>query len=120
MVLAVSAALSAQAKDHKAGKSGIKGVVLLGPRCPGPIRLDRPCPDAPYKAVLLIKRVSGRKTIAQTECDENGRFRVALPPGRYFIVNLPGPAYPRIHSPEIVVGRNRFTSIEIHADTGMR
>lgn len=112
------------AGNHKpgqhSGKAGIEGTVLLGPGCPGPVRLDRPCPDKMYKGAMVIKRVSDGKTVAQTETDSNGRFRVALPAGRYFIANAPGPKYPSIHSPEIVVHRNRFTKVEIHADTGMR
>lgn len=123
MALACSP-LAADAKSRKSGqgsaKSGIEGTVLLGPACPGPVRLDRPCPDKPYKAALVIKRVPDQKTVAQTESDENGRFHIALPPGRYLISNAPGPKYPSIQSPEVVVHRNRFTTIEIHADTGMR
>jgi hypothetical protein len=105
---------------HHSGASGIEGVVLLSPTCPGPERPDRPCPETPYQGSLVIKRVSGEKEIARTETDKNGRFRVALPPGRYVIVNAPGPVYPRIYSQAIVVRRGRFTIAKIHADTGMR
>lgn len=122
--LALCAISPANVANHKSGqhsgKTGIEGTVLLGPGCPGPVRLDRPCPDQMYKGAMVIKRVSDGKTVAQTETDNNGRFRVTLPPGRYFISNVPGPAYPRIHSSEIVVHRNRFTKVELHADTGMR
>jgi hypothetical protein len=107
---------SAQHSDE----SGIEGIVLLGPACPGPERPDRPCPEVPYNGSLVIKRVSDQQNVAQTDTGENGRFRVSLPPGKYFIVNAPGPAYPRIHSPEIIVRRNRFSTVNIHADTGMR
>lgn len=124
IALALCATSTADAKERKSAqhssKSGIEGTVFLGPGCPGPVRLDRPCPDQMYKGAMVIKRVSDGKTVAQTETDDNGRFRVALPPGRYFISNVPGPAYPRIHSSEIVVHRNRFTKVELHADTGMR
>ena len=124
MALAFSASMwakqNAEKKARNSGASGIKGIVLLSPSCPGPERLDRPCPQSPYKGSLVIRRVSDEKEVAHTETDDNGRFRVTLPPGRYFIVNAPGPVYPRIYSPAIEVRRNRFTSAKIQADTGMR
>jgi hypothetical protein len=100
---------------------GIEGVVFLGPLCGGPVRKDRPCPEAPYKGALVVKRASDQHSVAAVHSDGNGRFHIALPPGKYFIVNDPAAGlYPRIYTEEISVRPHRFTSVEVHADTGMR
>lgn len=101
--------------------SGIEGVVRRSPLCGGPVKKDRPCADEPYKTTLVVKRVSDQRSVAKVESDDNGRFHIALPPGKYVIVNDPAAGlYPRIYTEEIVVSPRRFTSVEVHADTGMR
>ena len=54
-----------------------------------------------------------------TTSDENGKFSVSLPPGKYFIAQT-NPIYSRVHSEPIIVGNGKFTSVKITADNGMR
>jgi len=42
--------------------TGIRGTVLAGPACPGPARLDSPCPDRPV--AMTIEVVSGSDVAA--------------------------------------------------------
>ena len=42
--------------------SGIRGTIVAGPACPGPARVDSPCPDRPV--ALSVEVVQGTTVVA--------------------------------------------------------
>ncbi len=102
-------------------ESGLEGQVLRGPVCPGPERLNSPCPDQPFSATFLALDGQENK-VALFRTDEQGRFRVALPPGRYAIV--PEESAPIMRPggqrKEVTVAEGEFTQVTLVFDTGIR
>jgi hypothetical protein len=99
-----------------AATSGIRGKILAGPACPGPVRIDSPCPDRP---VAMTVEVVGGTTIAATfTTDAAGAFSVNVAPGTYTLRSRSG--LPALRSPIVVVLDAQFTDVELHADTGIR
>lgn len=104
-------------------KSGIKGLILLGPTCPVErIPPDPKCADKPYKTNLITTSIDGTQTSKQFSSDTNGNFSVDLLPGEYSISSLNTVnIYPRCSSQENVkVEKEQYTTITLHCDTGIR
>jgi len=110
------------------GDSGIEGVVLAGPTCPVE-RIDSPCPDRPVSIPIAVYyfRAAQASPLAVVVSDDAGRFRVALPPGRYVLAGAPcapgaGCApLPRLGaSPPVDVRPGGYTEVTLTADTGIR
>ena len=96
--------------------SGIRGTILAGPACPGPARLDSPCPDRPV--AMTVEVVNGTTAVATFTTDAAGTFSVNLGPGTYSVRSKSG--LPTLRSSTVVVVAGQFTEIELHADTGIR
>jgi len=105
---------------HRSKSSGIKGKVVLTGNCPGPQRVGETCPPRPYQGQIAVRRTSDQKIVATTTSDSNGEFSIAVAPGKYFITQAGEAKYPLIHSPEITVAKNKFTTVEVKGDLGMR
>ena len=105
-----------------AGPSGIEGTVLLGPMCPV-LRADSPCPDRPFSATVVVWDGDRSREVTTLTSDENGRFRLELAPGEYYLDPQP-PEPDRLlprGSPETVtVRRGEFAAVTIRYDTGLR
>lgn len=96
--------------------SGIRGTILAGPACPGPVRLDSPCPDRPVS--MTVEVVNGTTVAATFTSDAAGTFSVAVAPGTYTLRSKNG--LPALKSPTVVVLQGQYTEVELHADTGIR
>lgn len=84
---------------RETGKSGIAGVVLQVGRA-GPTRIN----DQPkyYKGPLEIIRISDGQLAGTTSSDEDGKFSISLPPGKYFITQT-NRNYSKVRSKPITV-----------------
>jgi hypothetical protein len=96
--------------------TGIRGTILAGPACPGPARLDSPCPDRPV--AMTVEVVSGTAVAATVTTDAAGTFTVSLAPGTYSLRSKTG--FPILRSTDVVVVAGVYTAVELHADTGIR
>lgn len=96
--------------------SGIRGTILAGPACPGPARLDSPCPDRPV--AMAVEVVQGTTVAATFTSAADGRFSVALSPGTYMLRSKSG--LPALRSESVTVPAGMYADVELHADTGMR
>ena len=110
VVLAVALALALGACGVGQPDSGLAGVVLAGPTCPVQ-RVGQPCPDRPVAVHLRAGSV-------RFASDAQGRFRVALAPGTYTIVN-DGGTFPRCRA-TATVPAHAYATIRITCDTGIR
>jgi hypothetical protein len=66
--------------------SGIEvtGTVTSSPSCPGPQRIDSPCPNRPVIGAPVELATKG-SVVASTTTDSTGHFRVTVPAGTYVI-----------------------------------
>jgi hypothetical protein len=95
--------------------TGLEGVVRRGPVRPV-CRGGEPC-DAPLQAGFTLRQ-DGR-VVAHFMSDSAGRFLVRTPPGTYVVV--PDEPIGRIlQTPEVAVGTDGLTHVELTFDTGIR
>ncbi len=76
-LLLTGLALLLLAACHREGTSGITGTLLRG---------DEPLAQASVEIYLRADKDRSVQPFAVGSTDENGRYRIELPPGRYFII----------------------------------
>jgi hypothetical protein len=101
------------------GQSGIEGVITISPAKPGPIRADAPASVPLANATFAVENKNGEATSFRT--DDNGRFRVVLPPGHYK-VSLKGrkSSIGRFGPFEVDVVSGKMTNVQWECDSGIR
>ena len=101
--------------------SGIEGQVLIGPMCPV-VQEGTPCPDEPYQATIVIWNADRTKEVVTIETKSDGRFRVPLTPGEYYIDPQPpesgGPPTPIPQT--VTVPPDSFLQVTVQYDSGIR
>jgi hypothetical protein len=115
-MLAILALVLAACGSAAPANTGIRGTVLAGPACPGPARLDSPCPDRPV--AMTVEVVNGSDVAATFTTDSAGTFSVSIAPGSYTLRSKSG--LPTLRSQTVVVAAGVYTTVELHADTGIR
>jgi hypothetical protein len=102
-----------------AGESGIEGVIAIGPAKPGPIRANDAASMPLGNATFAVEKNNGEVTSFIT--DDQGRFRVSLPPGHYKI-SLKGrkSSIGRFGPFEADVAAGKMTSVQWECDSGIR
>lgn len=110
----------AAAPTTPASGTGLKGMVLIGPACPGPARIDDPtCADKPYQAEILVLDLKG-KEIARVTSGADGSFRFDLAPGTYVLHPFSGNPFPTAGEQQVDVLQDEYTTVQIDYDSGMR
>ncbi|MDP2674712.1 MAG: hypothetical protein Q8Q00_07375 [Dehalococcoidia bacterium] len=124
LLIAAAAALFLACKSEEEAPpltSGIEGQVLIGPMCPV-VQVGTPCPDKPYQATIVVWNAERTKKVRTFETDGEGRFRVPLAPGDYYIDPQPpdtgGPPTPIPQT--VTVPADRFAEITVQYDSGIR
>lgn len=102
-------------------KSGVEGVVMLGPTCPVMRNPPEPqCADKPYSTLVAVFRASDTvHAFALGRSDANGRFSFSLSPGDY-VLGAGESNLPRCNHPEATVGPDSYATVNIDCDTGIR
>ena len=98
--------------------SGIEGQVLIGPMCPV-MKFGEECPDQPYQAVLTVNSPKGER-IVQVQTDEEGRFRIPLPPGKYILHPESPNGIPFADKHSVIVEEGKYTQVTVNYDSGIR
>jgi hypothetical protein len=95
--------------------SGLYGVVTRGPTKPV-CMINQPC-TAPYAKATLVFSRSGM-TARRVTTDANGKYRIALPPGRWSL---------RVQASHfgwtptsVLVPRTRYGHVNVDVETGIR
>ena len=103
--------------------SGIRGTVVLGPTCPGPVEPGENPPVAcltPYAASLVVTDSEGAPVVRVTS-SADGKFQVDLPPGEYVVTPATGAdTYPIAQPVSVTVSAGQYSEVEINYDTGIR
>jgi hypothetical protein len=102
-------------------RSGVSGVVLLGPNCPVLRNPPDPnCADKLYRTSIKIISISGDSRINTTiESDEDGKFLITLPPGEYSLQAEGVKPFPRCGSKNVVIEPDIMHNLDIMCDTGL-
>jgi hypothetical protein len=97
--------------------NGIEGIALAGPQCPVEVA-GSPCPPRPIAARVVVSDRTGAE-ITSFRTGVDGRFRVALAPGRYTLQALD--QAPLLLKPtEVTVPAGQFAWVQLNFDTGIR
>ena len=103
--------------------SGIRGTVLLGPTCPGPVEPGENPPVAcltPYAAQLVVLDAESAR-VASVTSGPDGKFEVDLAPGEYVVTPATGAdTYPIAQPVSVIVSPGSYAEVEINYDTGIR
>jgi hypothetical protein len=106
-----------------AGRGTLAGFVAIGPICPVE-QEGVPCPVPPevYAGVDVIVREPDDDLAARVGLDDEGRYRVDLPAGRYRVTLDHELGIDRGFSPthEVEIRPGRTTELDFDIDTGIR
>jgi hypothetical protein len=120
VVALVAAILIAVLATGGESSTGIRGTVVSGCiRPPPPLPA---CPERPLSAsqrVLSPGRSVGKLPV-EFRSDEDGSFKVDLPPGHYAIVAVPNQGFVgRLQPTEVDVPESGYAEVRLFYDTGL-
>jgi hypothetical protein len=101
------------------GDTGIEGVITVGPTHGGPVRPGMPSSAPLANATFVVANESS--AVAEFTTDNQGYFKVSLPPGHYTVTKKERQKGIGRYGPfdvEVVAGQ--MTKVEWQCDTGMR
>jgi len=101
------------------GESGIEGIITISPAKPGPIRADEAASVPLANATFAVENNNGE--VASFTTDDQGRFRMPLPPGHYK-VSLKGrkSTIGRFGPFEVDVTSGQMKNVQWECDSGIR
>lgn len=117
LALVLAALATAACATATVPKTGVRGIVLRGPTQPV-CQAGKPC-DGPARGVTLVFSRAGAER-ARVKTGRDGRFTVALAPGRYG-VRTTERVFGRTPQPATVtVPRTGYARVTLRIDTGIR
>jgi hypothetical protein len=117
--LIAMAVCASTGQTPSAGESGIEGVITISPANQGPIRSDTPGSVPLGNAPFVVEKNNGEVTSFIT--DDQGRFRVSLPPGHYKIsLKARKTTIGRFGPFEADVAAGKMTNVQWECDSGIR
>jgi carboxypeptidase family protein len=100
-------------------RSGIEGVITIGPIRPGPVSDSVSSSKPLTNATFIIENEKG--PVASFTTDEQGRFQVSLNPGHYTVTMKDKKGGIGYYGPfDVDVAAGKMTKVEWQCDTGMR
>src|SRR6266496_3065485 len=81
LILLVMSALFLSGQTQSGTETGIEGVIMISPAQPGPIRADSPGSIPLANAAFVVE--NEKSEVASFTTDDQGSFRIPLPPGHY-------------------------------------
>lgn len=111
----------AQSSPTPEPTSGIEGVITISPIRGGPERVGVPNSRPLANTAFIVGNKDGKVTSFTT--DSEGRFKVAVPPGKYVVVRQGVSSRSRVgrFGPfDVDVTAGKITTVQWQCDTGMR
>jgi hypothetical protein len=104
------------------GTGTISGVAHAGPTCPvAKYPPDPACADKPVAGVAIVVTDLSGTIVTTATTDADGRFSVAVPPGRYTVLPQPREGLMRTPAPEsVAVVAGTSVVLDFAYDTGIR
>jgi hypothetical protein len=97
--------------------TGIEGQVSIGPI--RSVEHEGVANHRPYQARIAVLDANGRE-VASVNSDEQGRFRILLPPASYVVRPEQLGLYPRASAQRVQVVHGQMTHLDIVYDSGKR
>ena len=120
LVLLVMAACFSSAQTQSGSGTGIEGVITFGPTQAGPIRADA-LGSKPLANTTFVVENEKRAEVASFTTDEQGQFRVPLPPGHYTVSKKGKKGGIGHYGPfDVDVLADKMTRVTWECDTGIR
>jgi hypothetical protein len=120
LVLLVMAACFSSAQTQSGSGTGIEGVITFGPTQAGPIRADALGSKPLANTTFVVENEKGAE-VASFTTDEQGQFRVPLPPGHYTVSKKGRKSGIGHYGPfEVDVLADKMTRVTWECDTGIR
>ncbi|HXM73945.1 MAG TPA: carboxypeptidase-like regulatory domain-containing protein [Chthoniobacterales bacterium] len=114
--LTMAGALPASSAEPDAG---IEGVISISPAHPGPTRVDEA--DSKPLANTEFVVTSEKGAVASFKTDDQGHFRVSLPPGHYTVSRKSGQSRIGRFGPfDVDLTAGQITKVQWSCDSGMR
>ncbi len=118
--LLIMAACFSSGQTQSGSGTGIEGVIMFGPTQPGPIRAGAPGSKPLANATFVVENEKGTE-VASFTTDEQGQFRVPLPPGHYTVSKKGKKGGPGHYGPfDVDVVPGQMTKVQWECDTGIR
>ena len=118
--LAIMSACFSLRETQSGPGTGIEGVITFSPTQPGPIRADAPSSKPLPNATFVVENEKGAE-VASITTDEQGQFRVSLPPGHYTVSKKGKKGGPGRYGPfDVDVVADKMTKVTWECDTGIR
>jgi hypothetical protein len=110
---------SSTASPASNSETGLEGVIVISPTHGGPIRENEP-PSSPLAKKTFVVQQEDR-TVSEFETDEQGRFRILLPPGKYIVSGKdPKHRFERYGPMPVEIRAGKMTQVKWDFDTGLR
>ena len=102
--------------------SGVEGTVTIGPTCPVVRDGDTTCSDRPYSTDIQIIAEGQIKSspYAMTKSDNEGNYKIVLPPGKYSFQPVGPGIMPRCEFKDVTVSANAIARLDLTCDSGVR
>jgi hypothetical protein len=98
--------------------TGLEGEIRIGPGRGGPVRIGVTDSRPLARTIFVVKKAE--KIIASFETDDQGRFRVSLPPGKYTVSKRDGKVKVGSYGPfEVEIVGGQMKKVQWECDTGM-
>jgi hypothetical protein len=117
MILTLFLLVSSCSAQTSSAGSGVSGIVAVSPAHPGPTREG--IPDSAPLANCAFTVQNETVAVASFTTDDQGRFRVSLPPGHYS-VSMKERRVRRCGPFEVDVVAGKMTEVSWRCDSGMR
>jgi hypothetical protein len=116
----VMAACFSSAQTQSGSGTGIEGVITFGPTQAGPIRADALGSKPLANTTFVVENEKGAE-VASFTTDEQGQFRVPLPPGHYTVSKKGKKGGIGHYGPfDVDVLADKMTRVTWECDTGIR
>jgi hypothetical protein len=119
IILGLLFVFSSFAMAETQSETGLEGVISISPIHGGPARIGIPNSRPLGNTAFIVKK--GDETVSSFTTDDQGHFKISLPPGHYTVSMKDGKRGIGRHGPfEVDVTAGQLKQVEWTCDSGMR